>query len=75
MGYFLDVGTQFGASSLEEKGAHGITAGGAKDAVHAYPNIGTGNGSVFFEMVAAALNSQQVTVGAVNSKVHQKTMV
>lgn len=62
-GYFLDVGAQFGGGSLEEKGAHGITAGGAKDAVHSYPNVGTGKGSVFFEMVSAALRGQDVTVG------------
>jgi hypothetical protein len=62
-GYFLSVGTQFGANSLQEKGAHAITAGGARDAVHAYPNVGTGQGSVFFEMVVAALNGQEVTVG------------
>jgi hypothetical protein len=62
-GYFLNVGASFGASALDEKGAHGITAGGAKDAVHAYSNVGTGKGSVFFEMVVAALSGQEVTVG------------
>jgi hypothetical protein len=62
-GYFLDVGVQFGANSLEERGAHGITAGSARDAVHAYSNVGSGKGSVFFELVVAALSQRQVIVG------------
>jgi hypothetical protein len=62
-GYFLDVSAHFGSSVLDERGAHGITAGGAKDAVHAYRNVGTGEGSVFFEMVVAALTGGDISVG------------
>jgi hypothetical protein len=62
-GYFLDPVFSFGeAGPLEEKGAHGITAGGSKDVVHAFSNVGEGKGSVFFEIVIAALKGTDVTL-------------
>lgn len=55
-GYFLQRGSySFGATVLDARGAHGITAGGAKDNVHALKTVGSGNGSVFFEMLFSAL--------------------
>jgi hypothetical protein len=64
-GYFLtDAGFSFGSSYFEERGAHAITAGGADDSVHALPNVGSGQGSVFFEMVSAALSATGATVNA-----------
>jgi hypothetical protein len=62
-GYFLDPVFSFGGvSPLEEKGAHAITAGGSKDVVHAFSNVGQGKGSVFFEIVIAALKGIDVTL-------------
>lgn len=60
-GSFLTVRTSFGTGALEESGAQAITAGGADDLVHAYEDVG--KGSVFFEMVAAALSGQGISVG------------
>jgi hypothetical protein len=62
-GHFLDVGAMdFGGGPLDERGAHGITAGGAKDVVRSRSNVGSGNGSVFFEMLFYALNEKEVVV-------------
>ncbi len=59
-GHFLNETYAFGESPLEEKGAHGITAGGADDTVFARPNVGTGKGSVFFELVNVAVSGQRI---------------
>jgi hypothetical protein len=63
-GYFLEGGpASFGPTSvLDAKGAHGITAGGKRNNVYARPNIGSGKGSVFFEMLFAALNGSGVNL-------------
>jgi hypothetical protein len=66
-GYFVEGGSfTFGAGALEARGAHGITAGGRENYVHAKPNVGSGKGSVFFEMVFAALNGSGVNLNGVN---------
>lgn len=54
-GHFLTTGTRAFGQTLREKGAHGITAGGANETVYARSNVGSGQGSVFFEMVNVAL--------------------
>jgi hypothetical protein len=63
-GYFLtESAFVYSGTTLDEPGAHAITAGGSKDKVMALPNVGSGKGSVFFEMVAAALNGSDVMIG------------
>jgi Caspase domain len=64
-GYFVtpqSFTSTFGATQLKARGAHGITAGGRDNNVHASPNVGSGKGSVFFEMVFAALNGSGVNL-------------
>jgi hypothetical protein len=66
-GYFVEGGSfTFGAGALGVRGAHGITAGGRENYVHANPNVGSGKGSVFFEMVFAALNGSGINLNGVN---------
>jgi Caspase domain len=65
-GYFLQSGTfSFGASALDARGAHGITAGGRQNSVHALKSVGSGNGSVFFEMLFSALNGSGTNINGV----------
>ncbi len=62
-GHFLtDRGAAFG-SAFDESGAHGITAGGANEFVYARDNVGSGMGSVFFEMVDAAFSNSKIVIG------------
>jgi hypothetical protein len=61
-GHFLDVSADFGTTVFEEKGAHAITAGGANEIVHAYENVGSGKGSVFFEVLNAAFQNKEVFI-------------
>jgi hypothetical protein len=65
-GYFVQGGTfAFGANALDARGAHGITAGGRANNVHAFENVGSGKGSVFFEMLFSALRGSGVNVNGV----------
>ena len=61
-GHFLSQSAQVFGLNIEEKGAHGITAGGANDLVYARTTVGTGEGSVFFEMVNSALRGQTIVI-------------
>jgi hypothetical protein len=63
-GHFVSDKVGFGERSLSAPGAHAITAGGPEDEVHALGNVGSGKGSVFFELVEAALNSRPLSLGS-----------
>ncbi|NRP86935.1 Serine/threonine-protein kinase pkn1 [Ensifer adhaerens] len=66
-GYFVESGTfVFGGAQLSARGAHGITAGGKENYVHAKSNVGSGRGSVFFEMLFTALKGESVNLNGVN---------
>jgi hypothetical protein len=67
-GYFIEHASfaSYGPSALDARGAHGITAGGRKNNVHALENVGSGKGSVFFEMVFAALDGSGVNLNGVS---------
>ena len=62
-GHFVTDKVGFGERSIQLAGAHAITAGGPKDEVHALENVGTGKGSVFFELIDAALNDTPIMLG------------
>ena len=61
-GHFLNLGVRAFGTALNEKGAHAITAGGANEIVYARDNVGSGKGSVFFEMVNAAFSGEDTVL-------------
>jgi hypothetical protein len=65
-GYFVEGGQfTFGGDALSARGAHGITAGGRENYVHAKSNVGSGQGSVFFEMLFAALGGERTILNGI----------
>jgi hypothetical protein len=59
-GYFVSTKVALGENPMQKPGAHAITVGGPHDTALALGNVGSGKGTVFFELINAALNERDI---------------